>query len=103
MSQSTGRAARTPIPREAVERAWKERGFGCDLWVDPPGTSWEDFVHDEDELVLLLEGEMVLEFDGRVLRLQPGDEVLIPAGTRHSVRNLGASSARWLYGYREGT
>lgn len=92
--------SRAPLSRDAVRRAWAARGFGCDLWVDPPGAVWEDFVHDTDELVLLLGGALVLELEGRVLSLQPGDEVLVPAGTRHSVRNLGDTTARWLYGYR---
>lgn len=26
-------------------------GYSCDLWVDPPGRTWEDFVHDTDEKV----------------------------------------------------
>jgi hypothetical protein len=28
--------------------------------------------------------------------------LLIPAGARHSARNVGGSTARWLYGYRRG-
>jgi hypothetical protein len=30
-----------------------------------------------------------------------GEEILIPAGERHSVRNLGRSGSRWFYGYKE--
>ncbi|WP_233262307.1 hypothetical protein [Vitiosangium sp. GDMCC 1.1324] len=25
------------IDRAVVERSWRERGFSCGLWVDPPG------------------------------------------------------------------
>ena len=31
--------------------------------------------------------------------LIPGDEIRIPAGTRHTVRNCGEGPARWLHGY----
>ena len=79
---------------------WAERGFSCDLWVDPPGRCWEDFVHATDELVMVVEGEMEFEIGGQVHRPGIGEELLIPAGVSHSVRNLGASTARWLYGYR---
>jgi mannose-6-phosphate isomerase-like protein (cupin superfamily) len=86
--------------REQVQRDWAERGFSCELWVDPPNTVWADFLHDEDELVLLLEGSLLLEMRGQALRLEPGDEVLIPKGAQHTVRTLGDGAARWLYGYR---
>ena len=89
----------TAINREEVSRKWSARGFSCDLWVDPPGQRWEDFVHKSDELVLVLEGELEFEIDGEISHPEPGQEVYIPAGAVHSVRNIGTSTARWLYGY----
>lgn len=86
--------------RESVRRAWQERGFSCELWVDPPDTVWSDFVHETDELLLMIDGVMLLEIAGRQLRLEAGDEILIPAGARHTVRNIGGTTAHWLYGYR---
>jgi quercetin dioxygenase-like cupin family protein len=88
------------INRNDVSRDWAARGFSCELWVDPPGQRWEDFVHDSDELVLVLEGELEFEVDGEISYPEAGDEIHIPAGAIHSVRNIGASTARWLYGYR---
>jgi quercetin dioxygenase-like cupin family protein len=82
------------------ERDWNARGFGCDLWIDPPGQRWEDFVHDVDELVMVAEGRVEFEIGGARQQPEPGVELLIPAGVRHSVRNLGTSTARWYYGYR---
>lgn len=86
--------------RQDIARDWAARGFSCALWVDPPGQCWEDFVHDTDELVCVLEGTLVFEVDGAVSRPAPGVELCIPAGVRHSVRNSGDTTARWLYGYR---
>jgi mannose-6-phosphate isomerase-like protein (cupin superfamily) len=79
---------------------WGARGFSCELWVDPPGQVWKDFVHDVDELVMLAEGAIELEFGGRTLRPAPGEEVLIPARARHTVRNVGGATSRWYFGYR---
>lgn len=90
----------TRISREQVQKDWRERGYSCDLWVDPPGTVWADFQHDADELVFLLDGALVLEMNHRVVRLEPGDEMVIPAGMRHTVRNVGPGTTRWLYGYK---
>jgi mannose-6-phosphate isomerase-like protein (cupin superfamily) len=90
------------LDRDTVARDWKARGFSCDVWTDPPGQRWEDFVHGADELVMLVEGEIEMEIGGRVSVPAVGEEVLVPARTRHSVRNAGGTTARWLYGYRRG-
>lgn len=88
-------------PSAAQIRAeWQARGYSCEYWIDPPGQTWVDFVHDADELVVLLEGEIELSFDGRTMRPAIGEEVLIPARSRHTVRNPGAASNRWCFGYR---
>lgn len=86
--------------RDAVRQQWALRGFTCELWIDPPDQIWRDFEHDVDELRLLLEGESQIELAGRTVRLHAGDEMVIPAGTRHTVRNCSDGPARWLRGYR---
>jgi quercetin dioxygenase-like cupin family protein len=86
--------------RQAVARSWRERGFSCGLWVDPPGRVWADYVHDVDELVMVVEGDVEFEVSGQAYRPAPGEEVLIPARAKHTVRNLGLGESRWLYGYR---
>jgi len=88
------------IDEEKIKEGWAARGFSCGLWVDPPGRVWEDFVHDTDELVLLLEGEQEFEMNGETYRLRVGDELLIPAGARHTARNVGSTTSKWLYGYK---
>ncbi len=83
-----------------VEIVWHSRGFSCGLWVDPPGQVWKDYTHSTDELLMVLEGELELEMQGRTFRPKRGEEVLIPARVRHTVRNVGGTTARWLYGYQ---
>lgn len=90
-----------PIEDKAVAEAWKHDGYGCDLWVDPPGQEWLAFVHSADERVLVKEGKIEFEVAGARAMLGPGDEVFIPAGCHHSVWNRGGSTARWFYGYRQ--
>ena len=86
--------------KEQRARDWNERGFSCDIWADPPGQVWADFVHRTDELVMLIEGEIELRFAGKVLRPEVGEEILIPAGVAHTVINVGNRGNRWFYGYR---
>ncbi len=88
------------IEREKVAADWAKRGFSCDLWIDRPGRRWEDFTHATDEPIIVLEGEMEFEVAGEVSHPAIGEELLIPAGAIHSARNIGATTARWLYGYR---
>lgn len=86
---------------EQVRTDWARRGFSCELWTDPPGQVWEGFTHSVEELLMLLEGEVELEVQGRKRLLEPGKEEAIPAHALHSVRNLGKTASRWLYGYRK--
>jgi len=88
-----------PVDRAMVARDWCARGFSCDLFVDPPGREWIGFVHASDELVTVIEGRLEMEVGGEWLVAEPGDEVFIPKGVRHSVRNVSAGTTRWLYGY----
>ncbi|MHC4223913.1 MAG: cupin domain-containing protein [Planctomycetota bacterium] len=94
---------RRPIDIDAVKRDWSARGFSCDIWTDPPGQIWAGFVHETDELVMLVEGKVEFEIEGRTARPEPGQEFFIPAGDRHTVRNVGDTTSRWLYGYRSYT
>jgi quercetin dioxygenase-like cupin family protein len=89
-----------PTKNEITSR-WAEEGFGCDLWVDPPGQIWPGFIHRGDEMLLVTKGRLVLETEtDSPVTLEPGDQVMIPAGISHTVRNVGGTEARWLYGYR---
>ncbi len=91
-----------PLEMASVAEVWAHEGFSCDLWVDPPGQQWLDFVHQTDERVAVKEGSVEFEVEGVRAMLGPGDTVFIPAGSRHSVWNRGPSTARWFYGYRQG-
>jgi quercetin dioxygenase-like cupin family protein len=88
-----------PVDRAAVAADWAARGYSCGLFVDPPGREWNGFVHATNELVTVSEGRLEIEIDGTRLTAGPGDEVFIPKGAVHSVRNLHDGTTRWLYGY----
>ncbi len=88
-----------PVDASEVECDWRARGFSCENFVDPPGREWNDFIHDTDELVTVLEGRLRFLIDGETYELQPGDELLIPKGLLHSVHNIHRGTTRWLFGY----
>ena len=49
---------------------------------------------------MVLKGKVEFEMDGKVTYPKPGEEILIPRHTVHSVRNVGKTRSQWLYGYR---
>ena len=56
--------------------------------------------HRTDELVVLAEGEIEIEIEGKSQQSQIGDEVFIPANAIHTVRNIGKTNNVWYYGYK---
>ncbi|HUL41511.1 MAG TPA: cupin domain-containing protein [Burkholderiales bacterium] len=83
-----------------IQSDWSKRGYSFGVWIDPPGQVWEGYVHDSDELLLLVEGQIELAFLGESFSPKIGEEVLIPAGVSHTVRNIGNSANCWYYGYK---
>jgi hypothetical protein len=43
---------------------------------------------------------MAFEVERQIHHPKPGEESLIPAGANHSARNIGQTTAQWLFGYR---
>jgi quercetin dioxygenase-like cupin family protein len=89
----------SPVDPTAVHRDWRARGFSCIRFTDPPGRAWNDFVHDTNELVTVVDGRLRFIMGERTFELGPGDELLIPRGALHSVLNIHHGTTHWLYGY----
>ncbi|MDH5193028.1 MAG: cupin domain-containing protein [Nitrospira sp.] len=88
-----------PLNRDQVAQNWHQRGYSCDVFTDPPGREWNDFVHTTNELVTAMDGTLRLMIGGEEIIAEPGDEVFIQKGVRHSVKNVSPSTTHWLYGY----
>ena len=86
--------------QEQIRKNWESRGYSYGVFKDPPGQVWADFVHRMDELVLLAEGEIEIEIEGKSQQPQIGDEVFIPANAKHTVRNIGKTNNVWYFGYK---
>ena len=86
--------------QEKIKKDWESRGYSFGVFKDPPGQVWADFVHRTDELVMLAEGEIELEIEGKTQRPLICQEVFIPANVIHTVRNVGNTNNVWYYCYR---
>ena len=69
----------TTIIPELIKQNWNSRGYSFGVFRDPPGQIWADFVHRTDELVVLAEGEIEVEIEGKAERFQISGMVFIPA------------------------
>ena len=69
----------TNIIPELIKQNWNSRGYSFGVFRYPPGQVWADFVHRTDELVVLAEGEIEVEIEGKAERFQIGGMVFIPA------------------------
>lgn len=99
MSYLTHQKFPVPPDRDQVTQDWRRRGYSCDVFTDPPGREWNDFVHTTNELVTVMEGALKLTIGREEIIAEPGDEVFIPKGVCHSVKNVSSSTTHWLYGY----
>ena len=67
----------TIIP-DLIKQYWHSRGYSFGVFSDPPGQVWADFVHRTNELIVLAEGEIEVEIEGKAERFQIGEMVFIP-------------------------
>ena len=86
--------------QEQIRKDWDSRGYNFGIFKDPPGQVWANFVHRTDEIVVLADGEIEIEIEGKSQQPQIGDEVFIPAQAVHTVRNVGSTNNVWYYGYK---
>ncbi len=68
----------TIIP-DLFKQYWHLRGYSFSVFREPPSQVWADFVHRTDELVVIAEGEIEVEIEGKAQRFQIGEMVFIPA------------------------
>ena len=88
------------VDKLKLKNDWKQRDYSFGVFRDPPGQIWVDFVHKTDELVVLAEGDIEIEIEGRSLFPKIGEEQFISAKALHTVRNTGRTYNVWYYGYK---
>ena len=86
---------------DKLKKDWIERGFSFGVGTIKSGDAVDEAVHnDQDELVLMEIGEYEFII-GNESFLQKGNaEVLIPAGTTHTIKNIGLNDSKIYYGYK---
>jgi quercetin dioxygenase-like cupin family protein len=72
-------------------------GYSFDIFINPPGQEWNDFVHATNELVTVMDGRLKLTIGKKEIIEEPGDEVFILKGIHPSVMNISSSTTHWQY------
>jgi mannose-6-phosphate isomerase-like protein (cupin superfamily) len=87
--------------KEKLEKDWTGRGFSFGVGTIKAGDGVNEAVHEnQDELVVMERGKYEFTVDNETF-IQEGDsEVLIPAGSTHSIKNLGTKDSKIYYGYK---
>lgn len=88
------------INRSDVSKDWHARGFSCGLWIDHAGREWSGHPQQTEELFMMLSGDLELKMEGKSIQPSVGEEIYLPAGVTHTIRNIGGRTACWLYGIR---
>ncbi len=91
-----------PVSHSQVADEWEARGFSFGVFRDPPGQEWNDFVHANDEYVVVASGTLTIRVGSEVADCAEGDMVWIPRGVPHSLKTTSAGGSVWLYGYGDG-
>jgi quercetin dioxygenase-like cupin family protein len=64
-----------------------------------PGVAFPKHSHPGEEIIYVLEGTLEYTIDGKPVTVKPGDVLFVPAGTIHSVKNIGSGNGAELATY----
>jgi quercetin dioxygenase-like cupin family protein len=97
-----GGARTTPLVSPAIGA----RGFINGITEFAPGAAIPFHSHNCEESVVLLEGEAMLDIDGRELAVKPFETTWIPPNVSHRFRNLSTTQPLkilWIYASPQAT
>jgi len=91
----------TIMNNDKLEKNWTDRGFSFGIGTIKSGDAVDEAVHDDkDELVFMEKGKYEFIIDQESFMQEGGIEVLIPAGSTHSIKNIGPNDSKIYYGYK---
>ena len=86
---------------DELEKKWTERGFSFGIGTIKSGDGVDEATHDDkDELVVMESGKYEFIIGDKIFTNEGGTEVLIPAGTKHTINNIGTKNSKIYYGYK---
>ncbi|MBL3590433.1 MAG: cupin domain-containing protein [gamma proteobacterium endosymbiont of Lamellibrachia anaximandri] len=77
--------ANAPAEEESFETLLQCGNVSIEKIQSPPATRTETYDQEQDEWIALLQGQASLQIEDRIVTLQSGDTLFIPAHTPHRV------------------
>lgn len=87
--------AHPPAHGERFETLLSQRGVVIERIVSSSRIAHERYIQEQDEWVVLLQGEAALDVDGQAIELTSGGYLFLPAKTPHTVLSV-SEGALWL-------
>ena len=86
---------------DEIKKDWISRGFSFGIGTIKSKDKVNKAVHyDKDELVIMAKGKYEFILDDESFFQEGCTEVYIPAGSTHSIINLGPHDSKIYYGYK---
>lgn len=87
--------ADAPATGERFDTLLRHRNLHVERIISSRDIRPTEYVQEQDEWVLLVQGTATLDIDGEVTTLKAGDHVFLPAQTPHTVTEV-SQGALWL-------
>ncbi len=87
--------AAAPTEGERFDTLLRHKNLVIERIVSSSVITPQEYVQDHDEWVLLIQGEALLQVDGKPVELKAGYHLFLPAGLPHTVERTSAG-AMWL-------
>lgn len=87
--------AAPPQDGERFEALLRHKNLLIERIVSSSKIASQQYIQDQDEWVLLLQGEALLDVDGGKVALKSGDHLFLPSKTPHTVLSV-SDGALWL-------
>jgi len=87
--------AGAPTTGERFDTLLRHRNLHVERIVSSCDIQPTEYIQEQDEWVLLVQGTATLEIDGKATTLKAGDHVFLPARTPHTVTEV-SQGALWI-------
>lgn len=87
--------AHPPQAGERFDTLLTHQGLVIERIVSTSKIASQEYLQEQDEWVVLLQGEALLDVAGQPQPLKAGDYIFLPARTPHTVRSV-SDGAMWL-------
>lgn len=92
-SQEFGMACQRLVPWQEQQ---DEPPLGAMACLLPQGSSSEPDCHDQDEVMIILDGAGSIELDGETATFTAGDVMILPRNQEHVVHNRTSPRLTWV-------